>query len=113
MDGLTLFFRRGPSMREPLAAHNLRDGTERTVVECVYGNGWGFGVARDGLYYVDCDPASPALHRLDVSAGRDETLGPLVGFWPTGFAVSPDGQTVLHGRRVGEGSNIMLIEDFR
>lgn len=112
-DGKTLLFRKEATLRSPLLALNLEDGTERTAVECVYGLAWGFGIAKDGVYYAGCEPGSSALHRLDLASGRDEILGRLDQYWPTGFAVSPDGQSVLYGKRVGEGSNIMLIDNFR
>jgi hypothetical protein len=112
LDGRTLFFQRGPGGPSPLVALNLKDGSQRTVVDCVANDQPVFGVATDGLYYGDC-ASKPALHRLDISSGSDETLGTLEGWWGMAFTVSPDGKTVLYDRRASGGSDIMLIEDFR
>jgi Tol biopolymer transport system component/predicted Ser/Thr protein kinase len=111
MDGRTLFFRKGlgPS---PMAALTLQDGTVRTVVGCVAAQ-IGYTVTANALYYGDCDPAAPALHRLDLPSGREETLGTLADWWFGALAVSPDEKTILYNRRVSSGSNIMLIENFR
>ena len=93
-------------------ALTLQDGTLRTVVDCVRNSQPVFGVATDDLYYGDCAP-EPALHRLDISSGSDETLGTLEGWWGNALTVSPDGKTVLYDRRVSGGSDIVLIENFR
>jgi Tol biopolymer transport system component len=111
-DGRTLFFRRGPGSRSPLVALTLAEGTERRVVECVSGVFGAFAVATDGLYYVDCTPGG-RLHRLDLSTGRDETLGTLKEWSGYPIAVSPDGQTVIYPKVVSRGADLMLIENFR
>ena len=56
------------------------------------------------------------LHRLDPASGRDEVLGTLEKWerFSTGtIAVSPDGRTILYPKAVREGSDLMLIENFR
>ena len=54
MDGRTLFFRREYG-RSPVAALTLKDGTVRTVVDCVAAQ-IGYTVAGNALYYGDCNP---------------------------------------------------------
>ena len=111
MDGRTLFFRREYG-RSPVAALTLKDGTVRTVVDCVAAQ-IGYTVAGNALYYGDCNPGAPALHRLDVPSGREETLGTLADWFGGALAVSPDEKIVLYNRVVSRGSNILLIENFR
>lgn len=49
---------------------------------------------------------------LDAATGRDRLLG-RVESPDEGLTVSPDGKTILYTRRVREGSDLMMIEDFR
>ena len=57
------------------------------------------------------------MHVRNPVTGEDRTLGRLEKFehdsLPSGFAVSPDGQSVLYGRLVRDESDLMLIEGFR
>jgi hypothetical protein len=64
----------------------------------------------------DCQPGDPAFHRLDPPSGRDEALGTLENRERYGggtIAVSPDGRTILYPKAVREGSDLLLIENFR
>ena len=92
---------------------SLGGGPERTVVDCV--NSRGFALGAGGLYHVGCvGPQSreAPLYRLDLATGRDTRLGSLEG-WDLGFTVAPDGKAILYTRVQGEGSDLMLIENFR
>jgi Tol biopolymer transport system component len=52
------------------------------------------------------------LYLLDPATGRDRLLGKVE--WPLGgLTVSPDGKTILYTKLGGEGSDLMMIEDFR
>ena len=114
-DGRALLFKRGLA-DSPLLVVPLAGGPERTLVRCVRGSDMdgGFDVAADGIYYADCGRPEPALHRLNPATGRDESLGTLEKFGGSAtIAVSADGRTVLYTKASGEGSDLMLIEDFR
>jgi serine/threonine protein kinase len=117
-DGRTLFFKRG-SGDAPLVARQLASGAEGTVIPCVRAWPATFDIAAGGIYYLDCrpgEPARPALHRLDLATGRDQVLGTPENWerWSDGtIAVSPDGRTILYPKAVREGSDLMLIENFR
>ena len=62
-------------------------------------------------------PNLPGPESRAAVTGEDRTLGRLEKFehdsLPSGFAVSPDGQSVLYGRLVRDESDLMLIEGFR
>ena len=68
----------------------------------------------DGLYYFECatGPQATIVVR-DPATGRARLLGKLERAEGTGFTVSPDGKTILFTRLVGEGSDLMMIENFR
>ena len=85
-----------------------RAARERTLVECAPG----FAVAGGGYYAGCADVLDAPLHRLDPASGRDELLGRLEGY-ARYVAASPDGRTLLYLRVVDEGSDLMLIENFR
>jgi hypothetical protein len=117
VDGRTLFFRRGDG-DSPLVALSLTGGAERTVAACVLALPGTFDVVASGVYYPDCraEDQDPVLHRLDPVNGRDEALGTLEKWerYSDGtIAVSPDGRIILYPKAVREGSDLMLIENFR
>ena len=88
----------------------LGGGTERQIVACASG----FAVGPGGVYYAECSSEGtpePSLVLWNPATGRGRPLGK-VG-WVTGLAVSPDGRTILYTKRVGSGSDLMLIENFR
>ncbi len=112
-DGKTLFFQRASrAQSSPLLAVSLAGGPERTVVDCVARQGFAVGVA--GVYHVGCDGDARGLplSLLDPATGRDRLLGTLEGF-VEGLTVSPDGKTILYAKYAGEGSDLMMIENFR
>jgi hypothetical protein len=55
------------------------------------------------------------LYRLDPASGRRELVG-MLDKGPgvvMGLAVSPDARTILYGREMATGSDLMMIENFR
>jgi hypothetical protein len=59
-----------------------------------------------------CPCREAPLYLLDPATRRDRLLGPLEGY-DMGLAVSPDGRSILYTRVLGDGSDLMLIENFR
>jgi Tol biopolymer transport system component len=114
-DGQTLFFQRATFGESPLLAVSLAGGQERTVIDCVPRFGYALGPA--GIYHVGCggDPRAVPLLLRDTATSRDRLLGVLerpgaLGYG--GLTVSADGKTILYARLVGEGSDLVLIENF-
>jgi WD40-like Beta Propeller Repeat len=64
-----------------------------------------------------CAPCSDgpqaSLFVRDAATGRGRLLGKLDRAENTGFTVSPDGKTILYTRQVGEGLDLMMIDNFR
>jgi hypothetical protein len=90
----------------------LPGGAERTVLDCVLSGGYAVGPS--GIYHLACgaDPRAVPLSVLDPATGRDRLLG-TVERYAMGLTVSADGQTILYTKQVGEGSDLVLIENFR
>jgi Tol biopolymer transport system component len=110
-DAKTLFYLRDLG-DAPLFRLALSGGPERKVLECVWAKG--FAVGPGGVYHLACEagPAGTPLYLLDLATGRDRFLGNLEKA-EGGFSVSPDGKTILYAKSVGEGADLMLIENFR
>jgi dipeptidyl aminopeptidase/acylaminoacyl peptidase len=114
VDGGTLFFK-SDALDSPLVGLPLTGGSERRIADCV--PHWGFDVARQGVYHLECAPGQPetSLRLFDPLTGQDRLLGKLEtghGLF-LGMAVSPDGRTVLFTKWVAEGADLMMIENFR
>jgi Tol biopolymer transport system component len=110
-DGKTLFFAKSLD-DSPLLALSLAGGSEQKVIDCV--RGWGFTVGLAGVYHLGCgaDPRSVLLYLLDPATGRDRLLGKLENVRGP-ITASPDGKTLLYAKSIGEGSDLMMIENFR
>jgi len=112
-DGKTLFFlQETDAGNSPLLALPLAGGPEQRVIDCVGASSFTIGPA--GIYHLGCvaNQRAVPLYVLDLATGRDRLLGKLetpIG----GITVSPDGKTILYTKLVGEGSDLMMIENFR
>ena len=112
-DGRTLFFKQAGS-EGPLLAMSLAGGQERTVIDCVPYRGYALG--REGIYHVACeaDPRAVPLLLREPATGRDRLLGTLDRPGPLGgLTVSADGKLILYDKMIGEGNDLVLIENFR
>ena len=116
-DGKTLLYH-STLPTSPLLARALAGGAPRTLIECVTGSA--VSVTRTGLYYVPCvDPLhvpNPPVRVMDLVTGSTREIGTLEHFQyglPSSFSVSPDGRTILYGREVHYGGDLMMIEHFR
>jgi len=99
----------------PLFAQPIAGGTRRKVVDCAITRS--LAVGPNGVYYMACPAQAPTsqLQRLDLESGVSLALATAViggGFVP-GMSVSTDGKRVLFTKRIAEGSDLMLVENFR
>jgi Tol biopolymer transport system component len=113
LDGRTLLY----TQREghgPLFGLSLATRVERQVEDCVQSRALASGPG--AFYYVGCSAGLEApLYRLDTASGRRELVGTLEKGPGVvmGLAVSPDARTILYGREMDAGSDLMMIENFR
>ena len=119
VDGKTLLYQ--PALRtSPLMAQPLAGGAPDQLIACVVGTA--VAVTDSGIYYVPCSasfapgPTTP-VRVMDPRTGKDREVGRLeqfnMGNMTAGFAVAPDGKTILYSRVVSSGSDVMMIENFR
>jgi hypothetical protein len=119
-DGATLLYI-PKAVESPLVAQPLAGGAPHPVIACV--GGTAFSVTPAGVYYIPCSPnpqtpdPDPLVRVFDPATGKDREVGRLEKFeWdilPSSFAVSADGGTILYGRLVRDGSDLMMIENFK
>jgi Tol biopolymer transport system component/predicted Ser/Thr protein kinase len=108
IDGRTLFYVRRVAWASPLLALPLAGGAQRELAECVQT----FAVGPKGLYTLACEGPTASLVLQDPVTGQGRLLGKLERALPN-ISVSPDGKSVLYARRVSEGSDLMMIDNFR
>jgi Tol biopolymer transport system component len=110
-DGKTLFFMRAFG-NAPLFALPLAGGPERKLLDCVGIQAFTVGPA--GVHHLGCEegPTGRPLYLFDFATGRDRLLGKLEKA-VLGLTVSPDGRTILYTKRVEQGADLMMIENFR
>ena len=110
-DGTLLYFQRIVQGASPLVAVSVAGGPERTVIDCV--PRYGFAIGRAGIYHLACGASRDVpLRLLDPATGHDRLLGTLEGPLGNGLTVSDDGKTILFTKLIGEGRDLVLIENF-
>ena len=117
-DRKTLLYQ--PTLRtSPVMAQPLAGGAPGMLIACAIGTA--VAVTDSGIYYVPCSagfaPGPTTVRVMDPATGKDREVGKLeqyhVGLLTAGFAVSPDGKTILYSRTVSSGADLMMIENFR
>ncbi len=73
-----------------------------------------FAVVDRGVYYVEQSDKA-ALKFFDFASGQSAMIAAELGHVAEirGFTVSPDGRTILYGRRDSSVTDLMLVENFR
>ena len=99
----------------PLFAQPVGGGPARSLVECAITRTVTAGP--DGIYYLGCpaEVRQSPVYRVDPDTGAARLLGTagINGGFVPGMTVAPDGRRILFTRRIAEGSDLMLVEDFR
>jgi hypothetical protein len=98
------------SEQSPLLARPVAGGPERELAKCVSA----FAVGRAGLYSLECSEGPQvSLFLRHPATGRGRLLGTLDRLDESNLTVSPDGKTILYTKMVAQGSDLMMIENFR
>ena len=118
-DGRTLLYI-PKAADSPLLAQPIAGGAPSPIITCVANTA--FSVNASGIFYVPCskdakpDP-DPFVQVMNPIGGTTREVGRLEKFeydtLPSGFAVSPDGRTILYSRLVKDEADLMVIENFK
>ena len=117
LDGAYVYYAKGPNT-PGLWRRPTGEGKEELVVPQLKAGLWGcWGVAKNGIYFVDPDAAEGAAIRLvdpiTMKISTITTLPAKPPFSDSGFAVSRDGSRFLFTQTDHSGSDITLVNDFR
>jgi eukaryotic-like serine/threonine-protein kinase len=88
----------------------VEGGEETQVLESIH-NSYGFAVADKGIYFIPRDEA--AVRFFDFNTRVTRTVATLDQSRFGDLAVSPDGRTILYSQIASQGSDLMLVENFR
>jgi tricorn protease-like protein len=117
-DGATLFYTRDRA-RPGLWSVPAEGGEAVRVADNVHESYW--GVANDGVYYLDALASRAAdrtyaIRRVDFSTRRNDVVarvGSSAGDLWAGFSVRADGRAVLWCQTGRHTSDLLLVDDFR
>jgi Tol biopolymer transport system component len=114
-DGRTLFFHREwVSMAIPTSLWKMpvEGGEETKVLDSVGPGNW--AVVDQGLWFINwTTPGDAALQFLEFASGKVTKVAPISKTLAPGLAVSPGGRTILYAQTDQQGSELMLVENFR
>jgi eukaryotic-like serine/threonine-protein kinase len=123
-DGRWLYYLHGPATTTSLRRVPVDGGEETTVIDAVFQRA--YAVTPGGIYFLseantgqpgqrtgtDTQARGALLYYLDLRTGAVRPIA-AVGKVAFGLAVTPDGREVLFSRILQEGSDLMLVENFR
>jgi dipeptidyl aminopeptidase/acylaminoacyl peptidase len=114
-DGRTLFFHREwVSMAIPTSLWKMpvEGGEETKVLDSAGVRDW--ALVDQGLWFINwTNPGDAALQFLEFASGKVTKVAPISKTLAAGLAVSPDGRTILYAQTDQQGSELMLVENFR
>jgi Tol biopolymer transport system component len=114
-DGRTLFFHRewlSGVIPTSLWKMPVEGGQETKVLDSASVRNW--APVDQGLWFINwTNPGDAALQFLEFATGKVTRVAPISKPPAPGLAVSPDGRTILYTQTDQEGSELMLVENFR
>jgi Tol biopolymer transport system component len=109
-DGRTLYHQ--PDDFSALWTKPLDGGSERKLINSVWLRG--FAAVEQGIYYTRAEPGSRwSIRFLNLSTHADTSIAELTKPPWIGLSRSPDRRTLLYTQIDDEGSDLMLVENFR
>jgi len=111
--GREVYFLRGEGVSQSLWKTPV-DGGGKTiqVLDSVYAAN--YAVVKDGIYFIaQSREGRFAVHFLDFSTGKTSQLATIPKTVMWGFSVSPDERRILYTQVDREGSDLMLVKNFR
>ena len=117
-DGRTIYYTKVPEMGPGLWTVPAGGGHEERVLESVRFGYW--AVARGGIYFIDFDVPRDAprpVRFFDFQSRQVTQVGTVENTvsWSNtpGFAISPDGRSLLYTSLESTDADLMLVDNFR
>jgi Tol biopolymer transport system component len=110
LDGRELYYKKAFAQKSALWKMPAEGGSEAKVLESVHQRN--FAIGSDGIYYVNRQGKGAEIRFFHLQSGRDKKLASLFARCP-GFALSPDGSSLLFAQVDTVASDLMLVENFR
>jgi len=110
-DAKTLYYTKSGNVTSPLYSMPAGGGPEKKVIDQIWNRG--FCVFNDGVYYIRYTGTASEIRFHDLASGNDRVIGTVEGKTHLYMSVSPDRKTILFPYSPQQGSNLMLIENFR
>ena len=109
-DGAALYFTKTEN-DATLWKSGLDGSGETAVVQGVAHRG--FAVTADSVYYLRVDRTGETIRRFRFATGEDTRIAGLAKTAYLGLALSPDGRYLLYSQIDQQGSDLMLVDQFR
>jgi len=112
-DGEVVYYLAGSEPNRQLRRISIKDGEEKAVLPSVYAQN--FAVVASGIYFIPSPDAAGrfTIHYMNFATGKISPIAQIQKDVMYGFSVSPDERTILYTQVDQEGSDLMLVENFR
>ena len=112
-DGEVVYYLVGSEPNRQLRRISIKDGEEKEVLPSVYAQN--FAVVASGIYFIPNPDAAGrfTIHYMNFATGKISLIAQTQKEVMYGFSVSPDERTILYTQVDQEGSDLMLVENFR
>jgi Tol biopolymer transport system component len=111
-DGKFLYYAKSLMQQGDVWRMPVNGGEETRVVESVAASVLNFEVTGEGIYFTA--PGRPrSVQFLRLSTGKIEQVGLPDKPFAAGLTVSPDGRTLLFAVAEEDGSDLMIVDNFR
>jgi Tol biopolymer transport system component len=110
-DGRFLFYTRLRNGFSPLIRMPVGGGTEVQILPAVPPRGWTVG--ERGIWFFQPASDGNELRFFRFSSKQTRNIAELTNVFTSGLALSPDQRTVLYNRVDNQGTEILLVENFR
>ncbi len=111
-DGRDLYSLRGAEPYRSLWKTPVDGGKAIQVLDSVYAAN--YAVVKDGIYFISQPREGRfAIHFLRFASGKTSQLATIPNTVMWGFSVSPDERRILYTQVDRDGSDLMLVKDFR
>ena len=111
-DGKSIYYTKG-ARSGALWKMPVSGGEESQVLPSVYERA--FCLVNEGIYFIPAPgtDGKSSIQFLSFATGKVKTVAPMSGPPIQGLSVSPDGRSLLFSQIDEEGSDLMLVENFK